>query len=109
MGGRVSCWLLLTLSLKGVLAGDWSVSLPSNPISAVIGSSVVLPCSYDFPSSEAEGRLSAQEEEEEEEEEERDNSTTFRLRSGVSKTVAVSHQGLVEDAKNIRKHFCKNL
>ncbi|XP_010790942.1 B-cell receptor CD22-like [Notothenia coriiceps] len=60
MGGRVSCWLLLTLSLKGVLAGDWSVSLPSNPISAVIGSSVVLPCSYDFPSSEAERRLSAQ-------------------------------------------------
>ncbi|XP_063734814.1 B-cell receptor CD22 isoform X2 [Eleginops maclovinus] len=60
MGGRVSCWLLLTLSLKGILAADWAVRLPSSPISAVIGSSVVLPCSYDFPSTEAEGRLSAQ-------------------------------------------------
>ncbi|XP_032374094.1 uncharacterized protein LOC116690957 [Etheostoma spectabile] len=66
MGGRVaqSCWLLLTLSLKGILAGDWSVHLPSSPINAVIGSSVVLPCSYDYPQSsnetKEEGRLSSQ-------------------------------------------------
>ncbi|XP_026149342.1 V-set and immunoglobulin domain-containing protein 2 [Mastacembelus armatus] len=43
-----SCWLLLTLFLKGIL-GDWSVHLPDSPICAVIGSSVVLPCSYDYP------------------------------------------------------------
>ncbi|XP_044062581.1 B-cell receptor CD22-like [Siniperca chuatsi] len=66
MGGRVaqSCWLLLTLSLKGILAGDWSVQLPSSPICAVTGSSVVLPCSYDYPQSsnetKEEGRLSPQ-------------------------------------------------
>ncbi|TDH12143.1 hypothetical protein EPR50_G00068000 [Perca flavescens] len=66
MGGRVapSCWLLLTLSLKGIFAGDWSVGLPSSPICAVIGSSVVLPCSYDYPQSsnetKEEGRLSSQ-------------------------------------------------
>ncbi|XP_051262198.1 sialoadhesin-like [Dicentrarchus labrax] len=66
MGGGAarSCWLLLTLSLKGILAGDWSVHLPSSPICAVIGSSVVLPCSYDYPQSSnetrEEGQLSAQ-------------------------------------------------
>ncbi|XP_058502943.1 B-cell receptor CD22 [Solea solea] len=53
IGGQVarSCWLLLTLSLKGILAGDWSVRLPSSPICAVTGSSVVFPCSYDYPQS----------------------------------------------------------
>ncbi|XP_034409094.1 sialoadhesin [Cyclopterus lumpus] len=66
MAGREAqcCWLLFTLSLKGILAGDWSVRLPSSPICAVIGSSVVLPCSYDYPqgSSETkeEGQLSPQ-------------------------------------------------
>ncbi|XP_035527873.1 protein amalgam-like [Morone saxatilis] len=63
-GAAQSCWLLLTLSLKGILAGDWSVHLPSSPICAVIGSSVVLPCSYDYPQSpnetREEGQLSAQ-------------------------------------------------
>ncbi|KAM9852645.1 neuronal growth regulator 1-like [Aulostomus maculatus] len=44
-------WLLLTLSLTGILAGDWSVHLPSGPICAMAGSSVVLPCSYDYPQS----------------------------------------------------------
>lgn len=48
-GGLRSCWLLLSLCLTGVLAGDWSVRLPVSPICAVIGSSVVLPCSYDYP------------------------------------------------------------
>ncbi|XP_029306762.1 sialoadhesin [Cottoperca gobio] len=64
MGGRVSCWLLLSISLKGILAGDWSVRLPSSPICAVTGSSVVLPCSYDYPQSsnetQEEGGLAAQ-------------------------------------------------
>uniref|UniRef100_UPI003AAED259 igLON family member 5 n=1 Tax=Centroberyx gerrardi TaxID=166262 RepID=UPI003AAED259 len=49
-----TCWLLLALSLTGILAGDWSVQLPSGPICAVIGSSVVLPCSYDYPQSSRE-------------------------------------------------------
>ncbi|XP_047455169.1 sialoadhesin-like isoform X2 [Mugil cephalus] len=59
------CWLLLTLSLKGILAGNWSVHLPSGPICAVIGSSVIFPCAYDYPQSSnetrGEGRLSTQE------------------------------------------------
>ncbi|KAM8847042.1 igLON family member 5 isoform 1-T1 [Synchiropus picturatus] len=46
-----SLWLLLTLSLRGTLAGDWLVHLPSKPVCAVTGSSVVLPCSYDYPRS----------------------------------------------------------
>ncbi|KAM9352886.1 sialic acid-binding Ig-like lectin 14 [Symphorus nematophorus] len=50
-GAAQSCWLLLTLCLRGILAGDWSVRLPSSPICAGIGSSVVLPCSYDYPQS----------------------------------------------------------
>ncbi|XP_054477957.1 B-cell receptor CD22-like [Anoplopoma fimbria] len=67
MGGREAqcyCWLLVTLFLKGILAGDWSVNLPSGPICAVIGSSVVLPCSYDYPQhsneNKKERRLSTQ-------------------------------------------------
>uniref|UniRef100_UPI0037E827E9 programmed cell death protein 1 n=1 Tax=Semicossyphus pulcher TaxID=241346 RepID=UPI0037E827E9 len=59
-GAARSCWLLLTLFMKGVLAGDWSVDLPSGPIYAAIGSSVVLPCSYDYPRSSNETNLSAQ-------------------------------------------------
>uniref|UniRef100_UPI0037E7EF98 cell adhesion molecule 4-like n=1 Tax=Semicossyphus pulcher TaxID=241346 RepID=UPI0037E7EF98 len=59
-GAARSCWLLLTLFMKGVLAGDWSVDLPSGPICAAIGSSVVLPCSYDYPRSSNETNLSAQ-------------------------------------------------
>nr|UQE85685.1 sialoadhesin [Thamnaconus modestus] len=43
------CWLMIALCLNGVAAVDWSVDLPSSPICAVIGSTVVLPCSYDFP------------------------------------------------------------
>ncbi|MEQ2259141.1 hypothetical protein XENORESO_007501 [Xenotaenia resolanae] len=53
----------IILCMRGILAGDWSVLLPSSPICAVVGSSVVLPCSYDYTlSSEvrADGRLSAQ-------------------------------------------------
>ncbi|KAL6108863.1 uncharacterized protein ACO6RY_12119 [Pungitius sinensis] len=66
MGGgeaQCCCWLLFTLCLKGILAGDWSVRLPHSPICAVIGSSVVLPCSYDYPhrfDEGEEGRLSTQ-------------------------------------------------
>ncbi|XP_008285114.1 sialoadhesin-like [Stegastes partitus] len=61
MAQSCCCWLLFTLSLRGILAGDWSIHLPSGPICAVIGSSVVLPCSYDYPQSSNETRgLSAQ-------------------------------------------------
>ncbi|XP_007554363.1 B-cell receptor CD22 [Poecilia formosa] len=59
-----SCCFLIILCVRGILAGDWSVLLPSNPICAVAGSSVVLPCSYDYPLSsdevQTDGRLSAQ-------------------------------------------------
>ncbi|XP_068591340.1 igLON family member 5 isoform X2 [Cebidichthys violaceus] len=74
MGGREAlccccCWLLFTFCLTGILAGDWSVRLPSSPICAVIGSSVVIPCSYDYPQhsneTKEEGRLSTQGEGEE--------------------------------------------
>ncbi|CAL8336935.1 unnamed protein product [Gadus morhua 'NCC'] len=41
-------WILTIFILKGVLAGHWSVNLPINPICAVIGSTVVLPCSYEY-------------------------------------------------------------
>lgn len=63
MGRRAMqiCWLLpFTLCLKGVLSGDWSVHLPPSPICAGIGSSVVLPCSYDYPRSSNETQPSAQ-------------------------------------------------
>lgn len=33
----------------GIAAVEWSVELPSSPICAVIGSTVVIPCSYNFP------------------------------------------------------------
>ncbi|XP_041649796.1 sialoadhesin-like [Cheilinus undulatus] len=59
-GGAARIWLLLTVCLRGVLAGDWSVHLPSGPICAVTGSSVVLPCSYDYPQSSSETQLSTQ-------------------------------------------------
>ncbi|CAN9514070.1 unnamed protein product [Ophioblennius macclurei] len=64
-GATWGCWLLLlALSLKGVAAGEWSVHLPSGPICAVTGSSVVLPCSFDYPQSSnerrGEGQLSTQ-------------------------------------------------
>ena len=45
---------------SGVLAGDWSVHLPSGPICAVTGSSLVLPCSYDYPQSSNETRAEEQ-------------------------------------------------
>ncbi|XP_029694114.1 sialoadhesin-like isoform X1 [Takifugu rubripes] len=51
METSLSCWLLLTLCLKSTLAGDWSVQLPVRPVCAVVRSSVVLPCSFDFPQS----------------------------------------------------------
>lgn len=59
----VTCVIIVLLSL-GILAGDWSVHLPSGPVCAVTGSSVVFPCSYNYPQSsnglKEEGGLSAQ-------------------------------------------------
>lgn len=34
---------------EGIAAVEWSVELPSSPICAVIGSTVVIPCSYNYP------------------------------------------------------------
>ncbi|XP_072316697.1 myelin-associated glycoprotein-like [Eucyclogobius newberryi] len=43
-------WIALIIFLSGVLAADWSVNVPSQ-ICTVTGSSVVLPCTYNFPES----------------------------------------------------------
>ncbi|XP_041845006.1 sialoadhesin [Melanotaenia boesemani] len=51
MAHQCNYWLLFTLCLKGIAASDWSIHVPSSPICALIGSSVVLPCSYDYPQS----------------------------------------------------------
>uniref|UniRef100_A0A3Q3IQN4 Ig-like domain-containing protein n=1 Tax=Monopterus albus TaxID=43700 RepID=A0A3Q3IQN4_MONAL len=52
------------LCSSGILGGDWSVHSPDSPVCAVVGSSVVLPCSYDYPQSSnetrGEGQLSTQ-------------------------------------------------
>ncbi|XP_061572339.1 opioid-binding protein/cell adhesion molecule-like [Cololabis saira] len=56
MADRHSYCFLITFCVTGVLAGDWSVHIPSSPICAVVGSSVVLPCSYDYPQSSNETR-----------------------------------------------------
>uniref|UniRef100_A0A1A8NY38 Cd22 molecule n=1 Tax=Nothobranchius pienaari TaxID=704102 RepID=A0A1A8NY38_9TELE len=61
MGHQCSYWLIITLSMEGILAGDWSVHVPLTPVCAVVGSSVVLPCSYDYPLSSDESRRDAQE------------------------------------------------
>lgn len=42
------CWMFVSVFLRGIIAGDWSVNVPLQ-ICALKGSSVVLPCSYDFP------------------------------------------------------------
>ncbi|KAM6910462.1 sialoadhesin [Xenentodon cancila] len=64
MADKRSGCFLITVCVAGILAGDWSVQIPSGPVCAVIGSSVVLPCSYDYPQSSNEtrgaGQLSAQ-------------------------------------------------
>ncbi|XP_028985537.1 sialoadhesin [Betta splendens] len=59
----LSCWLIFTLCLNGVLAGDWLIHLPNSPVCAVTGSSVVLSCWYDYPQSSetgGEGQISVQ-------------------------------------------------
>ncbi|XP_039540959.1 sialoadhesin-like [Pimephales promelas] len=42
-------WILTSLILSGVLAVDWIVHVPNDPVYAPLGSSVVLQCTYDFP------------------------------------------------------------
>ncbi|XP_060717307.1 CD48 antigen isoform X2 [Tachysurus vachellii] len=59
MGKKHECyfqnrWLWTSLIVSAlmpgvVLAGDWVVHVPVNPILAPQGSSVMLPCTYDFP------------------------------------------------------------
>ncbi|KAJ3598559.1 hypothetical protein NHX12_002068 [Muraenolepis orangiensis] len=48
MDKAVTLWILTTILLKGAL-GHWSVTLPTSPICAVVGSTVVLPCAFDYP------------------------------------------------------------
>ncbi|XP_023186730.1 sialoadhesin-like [Xiphophorus maculatus] len=59
-----SCCFLIILCVRGVLGGDWSVVLPSSPICAAVGSTVIFPCSYDYPLNsdevQTDGQLSAQ-------------------------------------------------
>lgn len=43
------CQQNVFLCPEGIAAVDWFVELPSSPICAVIGSTVVIPCSYNFP------------------------------------------------------------
>lgn len=60
---NVTCSLVFLRS-QGIIAADWSVNLPASPICALIGSTVVLPCSYNFPQTpngfKEEGGLPAQ-------------------------------------------------
>ncbi|XP_067304096.1 uncharacterized protein [Pseudorasbora parva] len=50
-----SIWTLMALILSGVLAVDWIVRVPVDPVSAPLGSSVVLECAYDFPEESDQG------------------------------------------------------
>nr|XP_015224206.1 PREDICTED: B-cell receptor CD22-like [Lepisosteus oculatus]XP_015224207.1 PREDICTED: B-cell receptor CD22-like [Lepisosteus oculatus] len=43
-------WAATLLILPGGLCGDWSVLYPQTSICAVPGSTVVIPCSYNYPS-----------------------------------------------------------
>ncbi|XP_051721842.1 uncharacterized protein LOC127497429 [Ctenopharyngodon idella] len=48
-------WTLTSLILSGVLAVDWIVHVPVDPVYAPLGSSVVLQCTYDFPEESDQG------------------------------------------------------
>ncbi|XP_056619102.1 hyaluronan and proteoglycan link protein 3 [Triplophysa dalaica] len=42
-------WILMSFSLSGIFASGWSVHVPVEPVYAHLGSSIVLPCTYDYP------------------------------------------------------------
>ncbi|XP_066501154.1 myelin-associated glycoprotein [Hoplias malabaricus] len=42
--------------ISGVFAGDWVVRVPEGPVHAHLGSSVTVPCSYDFPEDSENGK-----------------------------------------------------
>lgn len=48
-------WILISLILSGILAVNWIVRVPSDPVYAPLGSSVVLECTYDFPEESDQG------------------------------------------------------
>ncbi|CAM4704820.1 hypothetical protein PO909_009887 [Leuciscus waleckii] len=48
-------WILTSLILSGVLAVNWTVRVPTDPVYAPLGSSVVLQCTYDFPEESDQG------------------------------------------------------
>ncbi|XP_073728603.1 myelin-associated glycoprotein isoform X1 [Misgurnus anguillicaudatus] len=46
-------WTLMSLS--GIFAADWMVRVPKDPVYAYVKSSVVLPCTFDYPESSDQG------------------------------------------------------
>ncbi|XP_036414447.1 sialic acid-binding Ig-like lectin 14 [Colossoma macropomum] len=48
-------WIWTSIFISGVLAGDWVVRVPESPIRAPRGSSLTVPCTYDFPEDSAQG------------------------------------------------------
>ncbi|KAI7806913.1 sialoadhesin isoform X2 [Triplophysa rosa] len=42
-------WTLISFSLSGIFAAGWTVHVPAEPVYAHLGSSIVLPCTYDYP------------------------------------------------------------
>ncbi|XP_072565407.1 sialic acid-binding Ig-like lectin 12, partial [Paramormyrops kingsleyae] len=48
-GDSLTFWGLAVLVLPGVMSHKWAVWYPENPVCAVRGSTVVIPCGYDYP------------------------------------------------------------
>ncbi|XP_068070351.1 myelin-associated glycoprotein isoform X2 [Danio rerio] len=49
-------WILTSLLFSGIHAADWIVDVPSDPVYAPLGSSVVLQCRYDYPEDPEQGK-----------------------------------------------------
>ncbi|XP_048864829.1 uncharacterized protein LOC125739109 [Brienomyrus brachyistius] len=48
-GDSLTFWGLAVLVLPGVMSHNWNVSYAKKPVCAVRGSTVVIPCGYDYP------------------------------------------------------------
>ncbi|XP_048864832.1 uncharacterized protein LOC125739110 isoform X2 [Brienomyrus brachyistius] len=48
-GDSLTFWGLAVLVLPGVMSRDWNVRYPEKPVCAARGSTVVIPCGYDYP------------------------------------------------------------
>ncbi|XP_048876246.1 sialoadhesin-like isoform X2 [Brienomyrus brachyistius] len=44
-------WILAVVFLPGILGSEWGVEYSGNPLCAIRGSTVVIPCSYKYPAS----------------------------------------------------------